>query len=54
MKQTDDLVNFWNKLKESTVTLKDIDQLEIFLGKIFLKMKELEESRNRWKEKCNE
>lgn len=51
MKQYDDLKIFWTKIKSSPVTLKDIDELEKILGRLFIKIQDLEKSRNKWKDK---
>lgn len=51
MKQTNELEDFWNelKLRNAKITLLDIDELEKLLGKVFLKIQELKESRDKWK-----
>lgn len=51
MKQTNELEDFWNelKLRNAKITLLDIDELEKLLGKVFLKIHELKESRDKWK-----
>jgi hypothetical protein len=46
-----ELNDFWNEIKKSTITFKDIEKLQDLLSKIFMRMKELEQSRDKWKEK---
>lgn len=51
--QTKQLMEFWNTLKEKAViSFKDINELELLLGKIFQRVEELSESRDRWREKA--
>jgi len=50
-----ELKDFWDKLKKSAVVkLNDLEELEKLLSKVFLKMGELEVSRENWKEKYME
>jgi hypothetical protein len=49
--QTKQLMEFWNTLKEKAViSFKDINELELLLSKIFQRVEELSESRDRWRE----
>jgi len=51
--QSKELSNFWNELKDkSVIQFKDIDKLQGLIEKVFLKMQELESSKNKWKEKA--
>ncbi|HJX49866.1 MAG TPA: hypothetical protein VJ438_00205 [Candidatus Nanoarchaeia archaeon] len=51
--QTKELSNFWNEIKnKSEIQFKDIDKLQELLEKVFLKIQELESSRNKWKVKA--
>ena len=50
-----ELKDFWNELEsKSEVKLKDIEKLKNLLGKVFLKVQELEKSRNNWRDKYKE
>jgi hypothetical protein len=52
-KQCKELEDFWNELNnKSEIKLKDIDTLKELLGKVFIRMKEIELSRNKWKERA--
>jgi len=47
-----ELNDFWETLKNSEVKLKDVDKLGNLLFKVSLQIKELEKSRDKWKEKA--
>lgn len=48
----DALAEFWAAFKNKvTIKICDIDELQEIMGKVFLKMAELEESRDNWREK---
>jgi hypothetical protein len=52
MNQTKQLKDFWDNLKlKAFVQLKDIDELEKMLGRLFMGIEDLEKSRDKWKEK---
>jgi len=55
MAQVKELTDFWNTLKsQSSITFKDLDKIEKYLGNIFQSFSDLIKSREKWKETSKE
>lgn len=51
--QLQQLTDFWNLLKEKgTITFKDWEELQNKFSDVYLKVQELEKSKENWKERC--
>lgn len=48
----DALKEFWEEMQNQEITLKRIEILKTLMSNVFNKIKELEESREKWKKKA--
>jgi hypothetical protein len=48
---TKKLYEFWEEMKKSKITLSSVEKLQDLLSNVFIKISELEKSRDKWKSK---
>ena len=47
-----DINEFWRKIENSEVKVRDVESLKNILSGIWLKFEEIRKSRDKWKERC--